>query len=125
MDGPPRNACEPLYTHHRIDKSCDRAVGPFRRFQCGGPGYASGSHVVGVHPSRDMEDTVTYIYPLGSVRPEFTRTVVTGGSGYLGAHLCEVLLRAGTRVVCLDNILTGAAETIAWLAQRLAPAGAA
>jgi dTDP-glucose 4,6-dehydratase len=37
----------------------------------------------------------------------FRRAVVTGGSGFLGSHLCEQLLSLGTQVVCLDNFLTG------------------
>jgi dTDP-glucose 4,6-dehydratase len=39
--------------------------------------------------------------------PEFHRAVVTGGAGFIGSHLCERLLAAGTSVVCLDNFLTG------------------
>ena len=35
------------------------------------------------------------------------RVAVTGGSGFLGSHLCEALLRRGDSVVCLDNFSTG------------------
>ncbi len=34
-------------------------------------------------------------------------SVVTGGSGFLGSHLCDYLLAKGHRVVCLDNLITG------------------
>ena len=35
------------------------------------------------------------------------RILVTGGSGFLGSHLCERLLHDGHEVVCLDNFFTG------------------
>ncbi|MCO6473949.1 MAG: SDR family oxidoreductase [Melioribacteraceae bacterium] len=33
--------------------------------------------------------------------------VVTGGSGFLGSHLCDRLIEEGMRVICIDNLLTG------------------
>ena len=36
-----------------------------------------------------------------------TTSLVTGGAGFLGSHLCERLLSEGHRVVCVDNLLTG------------------
>lgn len=36
-----------------------------------------------------------------------TRTLVTGGSGFLGSHLCERLLAEGHEVLCVDNFFTG------------------
>ena len=41
--------------------------------------------------------------------------VVTGGGGFLGAHLCEALLRRGDTVWCLDNFSTSSPENIAHL----------
>lgn len=35
------------------------------------------------------------------------RVVVFGGAGFLGSHLCEVLLKEGAQVVSVDNLLTG------------------
>ena len=42
-------------------------------------------------------------------------TVVTGGAGFLGSHLCERLLAAGHKVWCLDNLDTGSLTNIAHL----------
>jgi len=39
-------------------------------------------------------------------------SVVTGGAGFLGSHLCEKLLAEGHRVVCVDNLETGSLENI-------------
>jgi dTDP-glucose 4,6-dehydratase len=44
-----------------------------------------------------------------------SRLVVTGGAGFLGSHLCDVLLAAGAEVVCLDNFSTGSDDNIAHL----------
>jgi dTDP-glucose 4,6-dehydratase len=41
-----------------------------------------------------------------------TTSVVTGGAGFLGSHLCEHLLGKGHRVICLDNLDTGTLENI-------------
>jgi UDP-glucuronate decarboxylase len=35
------------------------------------------------------------------------RILVTGGSGFLGSHLCERLLEDGAQVLCVDNFFTG------------------
>jgi UDP-glucuronate decarboxylase len=40
------------------------------------------------------------------------RVLVTGGSGFLGSHLCERLLAGGADVLCLDNFFTGAKRNI-------------
>jgi dTDP-glucose 4,6-dehydratase len=39
--------------------------------------------------------------------------LVTGGSGFLGSHLCDNLLAKGYRVVCVDNLETGNLNNIA------------
>jgi UDP-glucuronate decarboxylase len=38
--------------------------------------------------------------------------LVTGGSGFLGSHLCEALLRRGYQVLCIDNLFTGSKRNI-------------
>lgn len=41
--------------------------------------------------------------------------VVTGGSGFLGSHLCDKLLNEGMKVICIDNLITGDLENISHL----------
>ncbi|MDE2827215.1 MAG: SDR family oxidoreductase [Bacteroidota bacterium] len=43
------------------------------------------------------------------------RTLITGGAGFLGSHLCDRLLDDGHEVVCMDNFLTGSPGNIAHL----------
>ena len=40
------------------------------------------------------------------------RILVTGGSGFLGSHLCEKLLENGNEVICVDNLFTGQKKNI-------------
>jgi dTDP-glucose 4,6-dehydratase len=40
------------------------------------------------------------------------RTVITGGAGFVGSHLCELMLSAGHSVVCVDNLITGNPENL-------------
>jgi UDP-glucuronate decarboxylase len=40
------------------------------------------------------------------------RVLITGGSGFLGSHLCERLLAAGAEVLCVDNFFTGTRRNI-------------
>jgi dTDP-glucose 4,6-dehydratase len=43
------------------------------------------------------------------------RILITGGSGFLGSHLCERFIREGYEVFCLDNLITGREENVAHL----------
>ena len=45
-------------------------------------------------------------------------SLVTGGAGFLGSHLCEHLLARGHRVICVDNLETGSLQNIEHLAGR-------
>src|SRR6201986_1817592 len=39
-------------------------------------------------------------------------SLVTGGAGFLGSHMCDELLRRGHRVICVDNLETGSLNNI-------------
>lgn len=43
------------------------------------------------------------------------RVLVTGGAGFLGSHLCERLIEAGSHVLCVDNYFTGTRSNISHL----------
>ena len=40
------------------------------------------------------------------------RTVVTGGAGFIGSHLCDQLIQRGDVVICVDNLFTGSMRNI-------------
>jgi UDP-glucuronate decarboxylase len=44
-----------------------------------------------------------------------SRVLVTGGSGFLGSHLCERLLEKGHDVLCVDNFYTGTKRNVTHL----------
>jgi dTDP-glucose 4,6-dehydratase len=40
------------------------------------------------------------------------RTLITGGAGFVGSHLCERFLQEGHEVICVDNFITGRPENV-------------
>ena len=46
------------------------------------------------------------------------RILVTGGSGFLGSHLCERLLASGANVICVDNFFTSSRTNIEHLFEQ-------
>ena len=40
------------------------------------------------------------------------KILITGGSGFIGSHLCERLLKEDNEIICLDNFFTGAKQNI-------------
>lgn len=46
------------------------------------------------------------------------RTLVTGGAGFLGSHLCELLFSKGHEVICVDNLVTGNTANIEELMEK-------
>lgn len=61
-----------------------------------------------------MNPTTNETTAASATRP-IRRAVVTGGTGFLGSHLCTELRRREVEVVCLDNFLTGSAANIGHL----------
>ena len=43
------------------------------------------------------------------------RTLITGGAGFLGSHLCDRFIADGHEVICMDNLITGNPDNIAHL----------
>jgi dTDP-glucose 4,6-dehydratase len=43
------------------------------------------------------------------------RTLITGGAGFLGSHLCDRFVAEGHEVICMDNLVTGNADNIGHL----------
>ncbi|MHB1319871.1 MAG: GDP-mannose 4,6-dehydratase, partial [Anaerolineae bacterium] len=48
------------------------------------------------------------------------RVLITGGAGFIGSHLCDLLIARGHNVVCLDNLITGNRENVAHLMDQQA-----
>lgn len=43
------------------------------------------------------------------------RTLITGGAGFLGSHLCDRFSAEGHEVICMDNLCTGSMANISHL----------
>jgi dTDP-glucose 4,6-dehydratase len=46
------------------------------------------------------------------------RTVITGGAGFIGSHLCDYFIERGHHVICMDSLLTGTPEHVGHLFSR-------
>jgi UDP-glucuronate decarboxylase len=46
------------------------------------------------------------------------RILVTGGSGFLGSHLCDRLLASGANVICVDNFFSGTRSNVEHLLEH-------
>src|SRR5215470_8611833 len=88
-----------------------------------GPGAWSGSH----RPFVIRHSSLPSTFPLcikWAMSNQTSRkkksgkavSVVTGGAGFLGSHLVDLLLGRGHRVIAIDNFITGTVDNIAHLA---------
>lgn len=46
---------------------------------------------------------------------KLNKTLVTGGAGFLGSHLCDRLIERGDDVLCVDNFFTGSKNNVSHL----------
>ena len=46
------------------------------------------------------------------------RSLITGGAGFLGSHICDRLIAEGHQVICVDNLLTGSKGNISHLLEN-------
>ena len=49
------------------------------------------------------------------------KILITGGSGFIGSHLCERLLNDGNDVLCVDNYFTGTKSNISYVQFMCSP----
>jgi nucleoside-diphosphate-sugar epimerase/spore maturation protein CgeB len=78
-------------------------------------GTAARDRVLAAHTAATRAaELETYLTQARKVRP-MTHTLVAGGAGFIGSHLCRALLDRGERVVCVDNLQTARPSNLAAL----------
>ncbi len=55
------------------------------------------------------------LFPKPHAPSPMPRTLITGGAGFLGSHLCDRFIADGHEVICMDNLITGNPDNIAHL----------
>jgi UDP-glucuronate decarboxylase len=66
----------------------------------------------------NKEEIKGIIRNLGDISFEDKNILVTGGSGFLGSWICEVLVTQGAEVICLDNLASGLKSNIDSIMER-------
>jgi len=46
-----------------------------------------------------------------------SKVLITGGAGFIGSHLCRLLIEKGHHIICVDNLITGHLDNISHLMQ--------
>jgi UDP-glucuronate decarboxylase len=64
------------------------------------------------------EDLAIIQKDLGEISFEDQTVLVTGGAGFLGSWICEVLIAQNARVICLDNLASGQEQNIGHLKEN-------
>src|ERR1700704_4324601 len=59
-----------------------------------------------------MNSSTALQFGLRASRRRGYRTLVTGGAGFIGSHLCDQLIQRGDAVICLDNLHTGTMQNV-------------
>jgi nucleoside-diphosphate-sugar epimerase/spore maturation protein CgeB len=79
-------------------------------------GHAARARVLAGHTAahRAAELEAHLIEAQAKGKP-MTHTLVAGGAGFIGSHLCKALLERGEHVVCVDSLLTSRASNLASL----------
>ena len=76
----------------------------------------NGRRAVQFAPPHVSSRAMSTPVPSAVSAPRAPVSVVTGGAGFLGSHLCDRLLAEGHSVIALDNLITGSVENIEHLA---------
>lgn len=64
------------------------------------------------------EDVKSVVAEIGNGFPEGKDVLVTGGAGFIGSYLCDVLVELGANVTCVDDFSTGLTKNINHLLEK-------
>ena len=64
---------------------------------------------------KDNDDMETMVRNLNNIKLKGKTVLATGGAGFLGSWICEVLVQQNARVICLDNLASGLKSNISHL----------